>query len=62
MLRTAIGRMDSATKKVWRPVTMRFLMTVSGGGQPPDKELVAEMGRFVEEGSPSWITVEAGLR
>ena len=28
---------------------MRFLMTVNGGGPPPDEELVAEMGRFVEE-------------
>jgi len=28
---------------------MRFLMTVNGGGAPPDAELFAEMGRFVEE-------------
>jgi len=28
---------------------MRFLMTVNGGGKPPDDQLVAEMGRFVEE-------------
>jgi hypothetical protein len=28
---------------------MRFLMTVNGGGTPPDQQLYAEMGRFVEE-------------
>ena len=28
---------------------MRFLMTVNGGGSPPDEQLLAEMGRFVEE-------------
>ena len=28
---------------------MRFLMTTNGGGSPPDEQLFAEMGRFVEE-------------
>ena len=28
---------------------MRFLMTLNGGGRPPDEQLYAEMGRFVEE-------------
>jgi hypothetical protein len=39
---------------------MRFLMTVNGGGTPPDKELFAEMGRFVEELSRAGVLLATG--
>jgi hypothetical protein len=41
--------MDTATELFRGRPEMRFLMTVNGGGRPPDKQLFAEMGRFVEE-------------
>jgi hypothetical protein len=39
---------------------MRFPMTVNGGGKPPDAELVAEMGRFVEELTRSGMLLATG--
>ena len=39
---------------------MRFLMTVNGGGQPPDQELFAEMGRFVEELTRAGVLLATG--
>ena len=39
---------------------MRFLMTVNGGGAPPDKELFAEMGRFVEELTRAGVLLATG--
>ena len=39
---------------------MRFLMTVNGGGKPPDKELFAEMGRFVEELTRAGVLLAMG--
>ena len=37
------------TAEISGGLAMRFLMTVNGGGSPPDEQLYAEMGRFVEE-------------
>ena len=39
---------------------MRFLMTVNGGGAPPDERLFAEMGRFVEELTRSGVLLATG--
>ena len=39
---------------------MRFLMTVNGGGRPPDKELFAEMGRFVKELTRAGVLLATG--
>jgi hypothetical protein len=39
---------------------MRFLMTVNGGGPPPDQDLYAEMGRFVEELSRAGVLLATG--
>ncbi|MGH3679121.1 MAG: YciI family protein [Natronosporangium sp.] len=39
---------------------MRFLMTVNGGGRPPDRDLYAEMGRFVEELSRAGVLLATG--
>ena len=39
---------------------MRFLMTVNGGGAPPDAELFAEMGRFVEELTRAGVLLATG--
>jgi hypothetical protein len=39
---------------------VRFLMTVNGGGTPPDEELFAEMGRFVEELSRAGVLLATG--
>ena len=39
---------------------MRFLMTVNGGGRPPDKELLAEIGRFVEELTRAGVLLATG--
>ena len=39
---------------------MRFLMTVNGGGTPPDGELFAEMGRFVEELTRAGVLLATG--
>ena len=39
---------------------MRFLMTMNGGGRPPDQELFAEMGRFIEELSNAGVVLATG--
>jgi hypothetical protein len=39
---------------------VRFLMTVNGGGSPPDKELFAEMGRLVEELTRAGVLLATG--
>jgi hypothetical protein len=39
---------------------MRFLMTVNGGGTPPDETMFAEMGRFVEELSKTGVLLATG--
>jgi hypothetical protein len=39
---------------------MRFLLTVNGGGPPPDQQLFAEMGRFVEELSRAGVLLATG--
>jgi hypothetical protein len=39
---------------------MRFLMTVNGGGTPPDQEIFAEMGRFVEELTRAGVLLATG--
>ena len=39
---------------------MRFLMTVNGGGSPPDEQLFAEMGRFVEELTRAGVLLATG--
>jgi hypothetical protein len=39
---------------------MRFLMTMNGGGRPPDQELYAEMGRFIEELSNAGVLLATG--
>jgi hypothetical protein len=39
---------------------MRFLLTVNAGGRPPDQELFAEMGRFVEELTRAGVLLATG--
>ena len=39
---------------------MRFLMTVNGGGAPPDEQLYADMGRFVEELTRAVVLLATG--
>ena len=39
---------------------MRFLMTVNGGGRPPDEQLYADMGRFVEELTRAGVLLATG--
>ena len=39
---------------------MRFLMTVNGGGRPPDEQLYAEMGRMVEELTRAGVLLATG--
>ena len=39
---------------------MRFLMTVNGGGAPPDEHLFAEMARFVEELTRAGVLLATG--
>ena len=39
---------------------MRFPMTVNGGGPPPDQQLHAEMGRFVEELTRAGVLLATG--
>ena len=41
-------------------LVMRFLMTVNGGGRPPDEQLYAEMGRFVEELTRAGVLLATG--
>ena len=39
---------------------MRFLMTVNGGGRPPDEQLYADMGRVVEELTRAGVLLATG--
>jgi len=39
---------------------VRFLMTVNGGGAPPDEQMYAEMGRFVEELARAGVLLATG--
>ncbi|GIF73650.1 YciI family protein [Asanoa siamensis] len=39
---------------------MRFLMTLNAPVRPPDQELYAEMGRFVEELSRAGVLIATG--
>jgi hypothetical protein len=39
---------------------MRFLMTMNGGSRPPDQQLYAEMGRFIEELSNAGVLLATG--
>ena len=41
-------------------LAMRFLMTVNGGGRPPDEQLYADMGRFVEELTRAGVLLATG--
>ena len=59
-LRTGTGQMDMAADFVLEGFAVRFLMTVNGGGRPPDKELLAEMGRFVEELTRAGVLLATG--
>jgi hypothetical protein len=52
--------MDTAAELFPGRPEMRFLMTVNGGGKPPDNELVAEMGRFVEELTRAGLLLATG--
>jgi hypothetical protein len=51
--------MDTAEHFSGRP-EVRFLMTVNGGGRPPDEQLYAEMGRFVEELTRAGVLLATG--
>jgi hypothetical protein len=39
---------------------MRFLLTVNGGGTPPDEAMFAEMGAFVEELARAGVLLATG--
>jgi hypothetical protein len=39
---------------------VRFLMTINGGGPPPDRQLYEEMGRFVEELTRAGVLLATG--
>lgn len=39
---------------------MRFLMTTYGGGEPPDEQLYADMGQFVEEMTRAGVLLATG--
>src|SRR5947207_14948396 len=41
-------------------IGVRFLMTMNGGGPPPDQQLYAEMGRFVEELTRAGVLLATG--
>jgi hypothetical protein len=52
--------MDTGAEKLSGGFAMRFLMTVNGGGRPPDEQLYAEMGRFVEELTRAGVLLATG--
>src|ERR1700719_3721646 len=52
--------MDTAAEIFFGGLTVRFLMTVNGGGRPPDEQLYAEMGRFVEELTRAGVLLATG--
>jgi hypothetical protein len=39
---------------------MRFLLTMNGGGQAPDQEMYAEMGKFIEELTAAGVMLATG--
>ncbi len=39
---------------------MRFLLTTYGGGTPPDDEMFAEMGKFVQEMTSAGVLLATG--
>jgi hypothetical protein len=39
---------------------MRFLMTTMGGGEPPDEQLYADMGRLIEEMTRAGVLLATG--
>jgi len=39
---------------------VRFLMTINGGGREPDRQLYAEMGRFVEALTQAGVLLATG--
>jgi hypothetical protein len=41
-------------------MTMRFLLTVNGGGTPPDEAMYAEMGKLVEDLSKAGVLLATG--
>jgi hypothetical protein len=41
-------------------VSVRYLLTMNGGGPPADQRLFAEMGRFVEELSRAGVLLATG--
>jgi hypothetical protein len=51
--------MDTAAE-LFLGAQVRFLMTVNGGGRPPDKDLFAEMARFVEELTRAGVLLATG--
>jgi len=52
--------MDTAAELSPRRPKVRYLMTVNGGGRPPDERLYAEMGRFVEELTRAGVLLATG--
>jgi hypothetical protein len=52
--------MDASAENFCEVPRVRFLMTVNGGGKPPDKELFADMGRFVEELTRAGVLLATG--
>jgi hypothetical protein len=52
--------MDTARDFSSGGFAVRFLMTVNGGGKPPDEKLFAEMGRFVEELTRAGVLLATG--
>ena len=53
-------QMDTGAKNLPEVFSMRFLMTLNGGGRPPDDQLYAEMGRFVEELTRAGVLLATG--
>jgi hypothetical protein len=56
--RTARRRIDKINQI--GSVSMRFLMTVNGGGPAADERLYAEMGRFIEELTGAGVLLATG--
>src|SRR5260370_284775 len=52
--------MDTVARNFQGGPAMRFLMTVNGGGAPPDEQLFAEMGRLVEELTRAGVLLATG--
>src|SRR5260370_516591 len=52
--------MDTVARNFQGGPAMRFLMTVNGGGAPPDEQLFAEMRRLVEELTRAGVLLATG--